>query len=100
MNHDQRLMALQAEVLAYHTHRSAERMLALQKAAAACRAAGIDVGSILTSTIVALHGPDEMARRVHESIADLPPTPAQRPIMRVRPWTRQRHNQPGPSNRR
>lgn len=94
MSTDQLVMALQAEVLAYATHRSAERMQALQKAAAACRAAEIDVGSILTSTVVDIHDPDEMARRIRAAIADLPPTPAQRRTARMLRWTWQRHTQP------
>jgi hypothetical protein len=75
-------------------------MRALQKAAAACRAAKIDVGSILTSTIVDIHDPDEMARRVRAAIVGFPLTPAQRLTARMLRWTWQRHNQPGPSNRR
>ncbi|WP_063128677.1 hypothetical protein [Nocardia fusca] len=94
MSNDQLVMALQAEVLAYETHRSAERMQALQKAAAACRAAKIDVGSILTFTVVDIHDPDEMARRIRAAIAGLPLTPAPGLTTRMPRWTRQRHNLP------
>ncbi|WP_280426440.1 hypothetical protein [Nocardia carnea] len=92
MNHDQLVLTLQAEVVAYSTHRSTERMKALQTAAAACRAAGIGVGPILTSTITEIHSPDEITRCLTEAIAKLPPPRAnQRLTSRVRRWTRDHH---------
>lgn len=99
MSHDQLVMALQAEIIAYDTHRSPEHMQALQAAAAACRAAGIDVATILQSTLVALHGPDEIVRRIRAALTDPPPTITQRLAAHIEHWT-QRHSsrQPGTSN--
>ncbi|WP_156052418.1 hypothetical protein [Nocardia carnea] len=99
MSHDQLVMALQAEIIAYDTHRSPEHMQALQAAAGECRTAGIDVATILQSTLAALLGPDEIVRRIRAALTDPPPTTTQRLAARIQHWTQRHHSrQSGTSN--